>query len=182
MTCTHHQTSQMIMPASAVAHVVHVTSSFFYNRLTQRSSTPTLHNNYIFAGAVLRGCVYVWHWCLTYTAQQCHNSTQVQLNAVARCLEAAPLLSISCTPVRQLLETWDKASSQMWKLCFLGHHLDVSQNTSDYPPRVQSGRIRGRPCFEHGDVEERGLDAITTKGAQNQPWPCGGAFMGSFIN
>ena len=58
--------------------------------------------------------------------------------------------------------------------CFLGHYLDVSQNTSDYPPRVQPGRIRGRPCFEHGDGEERGLDAITTTGAQNQPWPCVG--------
>jgi len=67
-----------------------------------------------------------------------------------------------------------KAPSQMWRPCFLGHHVDVSQNTSDYPPRVQPGRIRGRPCFEHGYVEEWGLDAITTKGAQDQSWPCGG--------
>jgi len=72
--------------------------------------------------------------------------------------------------LRQLLETWEKAPSQMWKPCFLGHHLDVSQSTSGYPPRVQPGR----PCFEHGDVEERGLDAITTKGEQKQPWPCRG--------
>ena len=26
--------------------------------------------------------------------------------------------------LRQLLATWDKAPSQMWKPCFLGHHLD----------------------------------------------------------
>ena len=52
--------------------------------------------------------------------------------------------------------------------------LDVPRNTYDYTPRVEPGRIRGRPCFEHGDVEEWGRDAITMKGAQNQPWPCGG--------
>jgi len=78
--------------------------------------------------------------------------------------------------LRQLLETWDKAPSQMWKPCFLGHHLDASQNTSDYPPRVQPGHIRGRPCFEHGDVEEQGLDAITMKGVQNQPGSVRGEF------
>ena len=45
----------------------------------------------------------------------------------------------------------------------------LSFHNRTYPPRVQPGRIRGGPCFEHGDVEEWGPDAITTKGAQNQP-------------
>ena len=85
--------------------------------------------------------------------------------------------------LRQLLETWETAPSQMWKSCFLGRRLDLSQNTSDYPPRVQPGRIRGRPCCEHGDIEEWGLDAITTKVPQNQSWPCGetaGSIHGEF--
>jgi len=82
MKCTH-QTPQMIIPASAVAHVIHVTSSFFYSRRTLPSSTLTLYNHYIFAEAVLHWCVYVWRWYFTHTAQECHNSNQILLNAVA---------------------------------------------------------------------------------------------------
>jgi len=55
----------------------------FYSRRTLPSSTLTLYNHYIFAEAVLHWCVYVWRWYFTHSAQECHNSNQILLNAVA---------------------------------------------------------------------------------------------------